>query len=70
MNNFLDKINPHQNVQIEKMRKCNLNISQYGLYLDEKDIQDIVVHRDEALQLTHRFEFGDWITNKIIMELD
>ena len=68
MNNFLDKINPHQNTQIEKIRNCNLTISQYGLYLDEQDIQDIVSSRNEALELTHRFEFGDWVVNKIIME--
>lgn len=68
MSNFLDKINLHQNNQIEKMRKSNLIIERYGLYLDEKDIQDIVTIRNEVLESTHRFEFGDWIANKIITE--
>ena len=51
----------------QQLRKCNSLTERYGLSLSEEQIQNIIIHRRDALRNTGRVEFGEGITQKLIM---
>ena len=51
----------------QQLRKCNSLTERYGLSLSEEQIQNIIVHRRDALKNTGRVEFGEGIAQKLIM---
>lgn len=53
--------------QRELLRKTNDYAEQFGLHLEERDIQELLNRRRESLALQNRIEFGNGILEKIIM---
>lgn len=53
---------------VEELRGCNDITLKFGLYLSEKQINNIIEKRFQALKDTGRIEFGQGILKKLIIE--
>lgn len=52
--------------QMNLLRKTNEYTEQYGLYLADEDIRELIVKRRECLREQQRVEFGGGILDKMI----